>query len=322
MVLLKTQPRLDGSDIPGSEITPQSTYRNRREILAAAAKAGIIGSLAAGGLFSMTGKASAKALSGSKSAFSTTEPLTRQKDITSYNNFYEFGTDKSDPVANAGSLVTSPWTVEIGGACANPMKVSLDSLMAMAPLEERIYRMRCVEGWSMVIPWMGLPLAAILKKAQPTSAAKFVAFTSLADPKQMPGIKEKVLQYPYVEGLRIDEAMNPLSLLAVGLYGETLPNQNGAPVRLVAPWKYGFKGIKSIVKISFVETMPPTSWNRYAPREYGFYSNVNPEVDHPRWSQKTERRIGEFTRRQTLAFNGYGEQVASLYSGMDLMKLF
>lgn len=174
----------------------------------------------------------------------------------------------------------------------------------------------------MVIPWMGLPLAAILKKAQPTSAAKFVAFTSLADPKQMPGIKEKVLQYPYVEGLRIDEAMNPLSLLAVGLYGETLPNQNGAPVRLVAPWKYGFKGIKSIVKISFVETMPPTSWNRYAPREYGFYSNVNPEVDHPRWSQKTERRIGEFTRRQTLAFNGYGEQVASLYSGMDLMKLF
>ncbi|MCX8501978.1 MAG: protein-methionine-sulfoxide reductase catalytic subunit MsrP, partial [Alphaproteobacteria bacterium] len=291
MVLIKSQPRIDGSEIPSSEITSPTTYRNRRQFMAEAAQAGVIGTMMVSGLLS-SGKARAaqKSLSGIKSPLSSAETLTRLKDVTGYNNFYEFGTEKSDPVARAMTLETSPWSVEIGGACAKPQKISIEQLMTAAPLEERIYRMRCVEGWSMVIPWLGIPLAAVLKRAQPTAAAKFVAFTTLADPKQMPGIKEKVLAYPYVEGLRIDEAMNPLALLAVGLYGETLPNQNGAPVRLVIPWKYGFKGIKSIVKINFVETMPPTSWNRYAPSEYGFYSNVNPKVDHPRWSQSTERR--------------------------------
>ena len=323
MVLIKSQPRLDGSDIPSSEITTQTQYHNRRQFIAEAAKAGVIGSMMVSGLLSANpAKAALKSLTSIKSPLSTDEPMTRLKDVVGYNNFYEFGTEKTDPAARAMTLETSPWTVEITGACARPQKLSIDQLMTIAPTEERIYRMRCVEGWSMVIPWLGLPLASVLKRAQPTAAAKFVAFTSLADPKQMPGIKEKVLAYPYVEGLRIDEAMNPLALLAVGLYGQTLPNQNGAPVRLVTPWKYGFKGIKSIVKISFVEAMPPTSWNRYAPSEYGFYSNVNPDVDHPRWPQKTERRIGGLSRRPTLPFNGYGEQVASLYSGMDLMKNF
>jgi sulfoxide reductase catalytic subunit YedY len=247
--------------------------------------------------------------------------LTPYQDITTYNNFYELGLDKADPARNAGTLKPRPWTVAIEGEVKKPQLIDLDTLQSWFPLEERIYRMRCVEAWSMVIPWVGFPLGELIRKLEPTSRAKYVAFTTLLDEEQLPGQRESVLDWPYVEGLRIDEAMHPLTLLAVGLYGKTLPGQNGAPLRLVVPWKYGFKGIKSIVKIAFTEREPPTTWNLAAPSEYGFYANVNPEVDHPRWSQATERRIGEFARRQTLPFNGYYE-VASLYSGLDLRKNF
>jgi sulfoxide reductase catalytic subunit YedY len=247
------------------------------------------------------------------------------KDATTYNNFYEFGTDKSDPAHYAGSLKTRPWTVAIEGEVKRPLTLDIDRLMKLAPLEERVYRLRCVEGWSMVIPWIGYSFSNIIKLAEPTGNAKFVEFVSLADKKQMPGIGSPVLEWPYVEGLRMDEANHPLTLLTVGMYGEVLPNQNGAPVRIVVPWKYGFKSAKSIVKIRFVKDQPQTAWNLAAPQEYGFYSNVNPNVDHPRWSQASERRIGEdsfFTRkRKTLMFNGY-DQVASLYTGMDLKKFF
>jgi methionine sulfoxide reductase catalytic subunit len=256
------------------------------------------------------------------SRFSTDELLTPYGDVTSYNNFYEFGTDKSDPAENARTLRPRPWTVAIEGEVHAPQAVDVDQLLARYPLEERVYRMRCVEAWSMVIPWVGFPLGDLLKWVEPTSRAKYVAFTTLLDPEQMPEQRRHVLDWPYVEGLRIDEAMHPLTILAVGLYGKVLPNQNGAPLRLVVPWKYGFKGTKSIVTIRLTEERPPTTWNLAAPHEYGFYANVNPAVDHPRWSQATERRIGEFRRRPTLPFNGYGEQVAGLYAGMDLRRFF
>jgi len=254
--------------------------------------------------------------------FTTDETKTPYEDVTTYNNFYEFGLDKEDPARNSGLFQPRPWTVAIDGECNKPRTVDLDTLLEWAPPEERVYRMRCVEAWSMVIPWLGLPLAQVLKRAEPNSRAKYVAFTTVMRPEQMPGQRRAVLDWPYVEGLRIDEAMHPLTLLAHGLYGKPLPNQSGAPLRLVVPWKYGFKGIKSIVRITFTERQPPTSWSASAPEEYGFFANVNPSVDHPRWSQATERRIGEFRRRRTLPFNGYAEQVASLYNGMDLRRSF
>lgn len=296
-----------------SEITPPEVYRDRRRFM----QAGL--ALATLPWFAESAQAG---LAAQKSSLSTDEPLNKLSDITRYNNFYEFGVDKADPAVNAGSLRTSPWTVRVEGAVQSPRTFDLDALMKLAPMEERVYRLRCVEGWSMVIPWIGFPLAALLKQVQPTAAGKFVEFVTLHDPKQMPGQRQPVLEWPYREGLRIDEAMHPLTLLTFGLYGEVLPRQNGAPVRLVVPWKYGFKSIKSIVAIRLVEKAPLTSWMQANPREYGFFSNVNPEVDHPRWSQASERRIGEFLKRKTLMFNGYAEQVAGLYRGMDLRKFF
>ena len=307
-------------EVPSSEITPRSAYLRRRGLIAGAAGLGLAGALP---------RASGAApLAAARSAFSTDEPPTPRKDVAGYNNFYEFGTDKGDPAAKAGGLTTTPWRIKVDGLVARPADYLLEDLVRPQALEERIYRMRCVEGWSMVIPWVGLPLADVLSRVEPLGSAKYVAFETLVRPAEMPGQRGflQALQWPYVEGLRLDEAMHPLAILAVGLYGEVLPNQNGAPVRLVVPWKYGFKGIKSVVRISLVEQRPPTSWNLQNPREYGFFSNVNPEVDHPRWSQATERRIGEgglFAKRwPTLPFNGYAEQVAGLYAGMDLRKEF
>ena len=308
------------ADIPSSEITPQRVYESRRSFMAGAAALGLASTLPY--------PAMAQGLAAGKSDLSTGEKSTPRKDVTSYNNFYEFGVDKGDPAANAHRLTTKPWTVKIDGLVAKSADYLLEDIVKPTALEERIYRLRCVEGWSMVIPWVGFSLSDLIKRAEPSPGAKFVAFETLNRPAEMPGQRSllPVLEWPYVEGLRIDEAMHPLTILAIGLYGETLPNQNGAPLRLVVPWKYGFKSIKSIVRISLVEKEPPTSWNKQAPSEYGFYSNVNPAVDHPRWSQATERRIGEgglfVKRRPTLPFNGYAEQVASLYSGMDLRKLF
>ena len=306
------------ADIPPSEITPPEIYRARRRFMQGMAV------LAAGAALGAAPDAGAGVkLAGVRpSAYRLDEDKTPYKDVTTYNNFYEFGTGKGDPAKNAGSLITRPWTVAIEGEVGNPKVYDIDALLKLAPLEERVYRMRCVEGWSMVVPWVGFPLREIIRRAAPTGNAKYVEFVTLNDPRQMPGQRSRVLDWPYVEGLRLDEAMHPLTLLAVGLYGEVLPNQNGAPVRLVVPWKYGFKSAKSIVKIRFVEKPPLTAWMRAAPREYGFYSNVNPQVDHPRWSQAKERRIGEFRKRDTLMFNGYGDQVASLYRGMDLKKFF
>jgi sulfoxide reductase catalytic subunit YedY len=257
-----------------------------------------------------------------KSPFSTTEKPTPYGDVTHYNNFYEFGVGKEEPAEKAKNFKTSPWTVSVEGHVEKPRSYDIDSLMKLAPLEERIYRHRCVEAWSIVVPWVGFSLSALIKQVAPTSKAKFVAFETRYDPRQMPGAYYAGIPFPYVEGLRLDEALHPLALLCFGMYGETLPNQDGAPVRIVIPWKYGFKSIKSIVKIKFVEKQPPTTWNLANWREYGFYSNVNPEVDHPRWSQAKERRLGEFLRRPTLLFNGYADQVASLYAGMDLRKYF
>jgi sulfoxide reductase catalytic subunit YedY len=257
-----------------------------------------------------------------KGLYGTSEPQTPFKDITTYNNFYELGTDKSDPSNNAGSLRTRPWTVAFEGEIGKPQVIDIETLLRLYPLEERVYRLRCVEAWSMVIPWIGFPLYPLIKRLEPTSRAKYVAFTTLLAPDQLPGQRTAALDWPYVEGLRLDEAMHPLTILAVGLYGQALPRQDGAPVRLVVPWKYGFKSIKSIVSVRLTERQPPTSWNRQAPREYGFYSNVNPDVDHPRWSQARERRIGELSRRKTLPFNGYANEVAGLYAGMDLAKDF
>jgi sulfoxide reductase catalytic subunit YedY len=310
-------------DVPSSEITPAQHYINRRSFMQMVGTAGV--GLAAGRLLghAPSVQAATTKLKFTKSDLSTHgEALTPVKDITHYNNFYEFGVGKGDPADNAQSFRTSPWTLEVGGLVQKPRKFSVEDIIKLHGLEERIYRMRCVEGWSMVIPWIGLPLSALLNAVQPLGKAKYVAFTTLFDPQQMPGQQSAVLDWPYVEGLRLDEAKNPLTILAVGLYGETLPNQDGAPIRLVVPWKYGFKGIKSIVKIQLVEQQPPTTWNISAPDEYGFYSNVNPNVDHPRWSQKKERRIGELFRRDTLMFNGYGDFVAKMYEGMDLRKYY
>jgi sulfoxide reductase catalytic subunit YedY len=307
-------------DILYSEVTPKELYFNRRQILA-----GVPGLVLAGSELLLPVRASAdtpvKLPNLTKSTFSTTEKQTPYKDVTTYNNFYEFGTQKDEPSKNAKNFRTSPWTVSVEGEVAKPRKYSIEEILKLMPLEERIYRHRCVEGWSIVVPWIGYSLSHVLKAAQPTSKARFVAFQSYYDPKQMPWGRSAGIELPYVEGLRLDEAMHPLALLCVGMYGATLPPQDGAPVRLVIPWKYGFKSIKSIVKIRLVEKQPPTTWNLENSREYGFYSNVNPQVDHPRWSQATERRLGEFFRRKTLMFNGYG-QVASLYSGMDLRKYF
>ncbi|TMH03555.1 MAG: protein-methionine-sulfoxide reductase catalytic subunit MsrP [Betaproteobacteria bacterium] len=310
-----------------SDITPRAVYEGRRELLKGLLAGGALMALGAPGRAQTPHGAK---LPGGKSAVDgamTMEKPTSFDDITAYNNFYEFGTDKSDPARNAGKLVTRPWTVAIEGAVKKPKVYDLDELLKLAPLEERIYRLRCVEGWSMVIPWVGYSLAELIKRVEPMGNAKYVEFVTLADAKQMPYVGSRVLEWPYVEGLRLDEAMHPLALLAFGLYGEVLPNQNGAPVRMVLPWKYGFKSAKSIVKIRFVEKQPATAWVKAAGYEYGFYSNVNPNVDHPRWSQATERRIGEpgglfAKRRQTLMFNGYESQVGQLYAGMDLKKFF
>jgi sulfoxide reductase catalytic subunit YedY len=308
--------------IPSSEITDLSLYLRRREFLQAAGLAAL-GLLSAGCDAEGAQAGRPPRLPNVRPGpFGTTEAQTPYEDVTTYNNFYEFGSDKASPARLAGRMRTRPWTIKVEGYCARPAEYQLEDFIAPHTLEERVYRMRCVEGWSMVIPWVGFPLADVIKAAEPTGRAKFVAFTTLHDVGQMPGQRSSVLDWPYTEGLRLDEAMHPLTILAVGLYGGVLPNQNGAPLRLVVPWKYGFKGIKSIVRMRFVEQQPETAWQRANPQEYGFYSNVNPEVDHPRWSQARERRIGEFFKRKTLMFNGYADQVASLYAGMDLRKQF
>jgi methionine sulfoxide reductase catalytic subunit len=317
------------SDIRSSEITPKSTYLNRRAFMTGGAALGAAG-LAAGRIAQVFAPQKSVAadtkLTTVTSPLSTTgEQLTPLKDITSYNNFYEFGVEKSDPERNAGRLRTRPWTVKVDGLVKTKKTIGVDDLLKYRPLEERVYRHRCVEGWSMVVPWIGYSLSELIKWAEPLPKAKYVQFLTLADPELMPGMSQINLDWPYSEGLRMDEAMHPLTLLTFGLYGEVLPNQNGAPVRIVVPWKYGFKSAKSIVHIKFTSGQPITAWNEMSPREYGFYSNVNPNVDHPRWSQKTERRIGLpfwSQRRPTLMFNGYGDQVASLYSGMDLRKYY
>jgi methionine sulfoxide reductase catalytic subunit len=325
---------------PSGEITPEALYQRRRDFLKNAALFTGAAAAVGTGLVRLTGGSratppvavgpdplaalpngpagSASAAPAGAHAYDTDEAKTPFEDITSYNNFYELGLDKSDPAENAETLRPRPWTIKIGGEVNRPETLDIDAVLRAYPLEERVYRMRCVETWSMVIPWLGFPLAALLKRADPTSKARYVAFTTLLDPGQLPGQRRKVLDWPYVEGLRLDEAMNPLTLLAVGLYGKSLLGQNGAPIRLVVPWKYGFKGIKSIVEIRLVESKPKTTWNEAAPSEYGFFANVNPKVDHPRWSQANERRIGELRRRPTLMFNGYADHVASLYKGQNL----
>jgi len=304
-----------------SEITPLQVYQERRRFLqtAAAATAGL---LAPRWLAALPAEPGSKLADVKPGPFGANEPPTAYKDATSYNNFYEFGPDKTDPAQNAHTLRTRPWTLTVGGQCEKPGRYELEDFLGPHALEERIYRLRCVEAWSMVIPWVGIPLGDVLKRFQPTANAKYVEFITLLDPEQLPGQRSHLLEWPYREGLRLDEAMHPLTILAVGMYGEVLPNQNGAPLRLVVPWKYGFKSIKSIVAINFVEQQPKTSWNLQAPQEYGFYANVNPAVDHPRWSQHKERRIGDFFRRDTLPFNGYAGQVAGLYSGMDLSRFY
>jgi len=315
--------------LPAAEITPRLLYEERRDwlrLMATGAAGAAMATWAGREALAQAPGKLAK-LPGAKSAVPGAMVLDKQTaytDAASYNNYYEFGTDKSDPVRTAGSLKTRPWTVSVEGECNKPGLFDLDALLKLSPMEERIYRLRCVEGWSMVIPWVGYSLAELIKKVEPNSKAKFVEFTTLADKAQMPGLRGGSLDWPYVEGLRIDEAMQPLTLLAFGMYGEVLPNQNGAPLRLVVPWKYGFKSAKSLVKIRFVEKQPTSSWTKAAQQEYGFYSNVNPLVDHPRWSQATERRIGEdglfAKKRPTLMFNGYEAQVGQLYAGMDLKK--
>ena len=308
-------------DILSSEITDQAIYRERRKFMTSS-----IGLTAAATLLplqtSVAGYGGQSLKFGKNTQFNTTEEKTSFDKISNYNNFYEFGTDKYSPAKNAQALTTDPWSVQIDGEVEKSKILHLEDILKQHALEERIYRMRCVERWSMVIPWIGFPLAKLIKQAKPTSKAKYVQFETLHRPDEMAGQRRAVLPWPYIEGLRMDEAMNPLTLLAVGLYGEVLPKQNGAPLRLVVPWKYGFKSIKSIVKITFTEHEPVSSWTKVAPDEYGFYSNVNPAVDHPRWSQRKERRIGDFLKRKTLPFNGYAEQVASLYTGMDLKKHF
>jgi methionine sulfoxide reductase catalytic subunit len=322
---------------PSSEITPEPLYQSRREFIKNSALTLGTGALVGGSLVWLASNgpppdpppAAAVTTDDTdglayrpNTAFDTDEPLTTERDVTTYNNFYEFGFDKDDPARHAHTLKTRPWTIAVEGEVARPQTLDVDTLLKWFPLEQRVYRMRCVEAWSMVIPWLGFPLADLVRRLEPTGNAKYVEFTTLLDPKQMPGQRSRLLPWPYIEGLRLDEALHPLTLLAVGLYGKTLPNQNGAPLRLVVPWKYGFKGVKSIVKMRFTDTQPQNTWSVAAPREYGFYANVNPDVDHPRWSQATERRIGDLTRRKTLPFNGYADAVASLYSGMDLRANF
>ena len=318
------------NDIQPSEITPRSIFRERRRFMSESA--GLATAAMFGGALSLLGARRAAALAvdpdakGPKlegiveSDYRTDEELTPYSDITSYNNFYEFGTDKRDPARHADKFTPLPWKVKVLGECEKPGEYDYEDIVKPHRLEERIYRLRCVEAWSMVVPWVGIPLADVLARFAPTSKAKYVAFRTVFRPEEMRGQKRPILDWPYVEGLRIDEAMHPLTLLTVGLYGEVLPNQNGAPIRLVVPWKYGFKSIKSIAAIEFTETQPPTSWNLAAPHEYGFYSNVNPDVSHPRWSQRRERRIGELFKRETLMFNGYADEVAGLYAGMNLKK--
>jgi sulfoxide reductase catalytic subunit YedY len=295
--------------LPTSEITDERLYWSRREFIRAAG-AGAVGAALPLERLPALG------------AGSDEDKLTPWEDVTGYNNFYEFGTDKSDPAKHAGGLRTRPWKVEVEGEVAKPAEYDIDDLLRGLTPEERVYRHRCVEGWSMVVPWLGIPLVKLIDRLEPTSKAKFVEFTTLLDPRQMPGQRQRILDWPYIEGLRLDEARHPLTLLVTGVYGKPLPNQNGAPIRLVIPWKYGFKGGKSIVRIRFTERQPRTTWNLAAPDEYGFYANVNPEVDHPRWSQARERRVGEFFKRKTLMFNGYADDVASLYAGMDLRKYY
>ncbi|MEK6650062.1 MAG: protein-methionine-sulfoxide reductase catalytic subunit MsrP [Bacteroidota bacterium] len=314
--------------VPSSEITAESLYYSRRSWLSLVGLAGISALVPVNASAQdrwparPTDISEAGGPQGKKGVFDTDEKPNTFRETTTYNNFYEFGTDKSDPAEYSDSFKPAPWTVRVDGHVKKPADYRLEDLLRPSTVEDRIYRMRCVEGWSMVIPWRGIRLADILKRAEPTSKAKYVAFQTVQRPEEMPGQRRSVLDWPYVEGLRLDEAQHPLTFMATGLYGKDLPNQNGAPFRLVVPWKYGFKSIKSIVRITLTATEPPTTWNLSAPNEYGFYSNVNPEVDHPRWSQKTERRIGEFGKRKSLMFNGYAEQVAGLYAGMDLKKNF
>lgn len=307
-------PFIKKPDLTENQVTDYSVYKNRRQFMKTATGLGIIATtgMAVQPLFGQS----------ANKLFSTDEKPTKYKDITQYCNYYEFGTQKTDPAEHAHILKTTPWTLEIDGECDKPGTYALEDLLKPVTIEERIYRLRCVEGWSMVIPWMGFPLADLIKRAQPNSNAKYLRFETVYDPDAMPGQRTDVLEWPYVEGLRMDEAMNPLTILSTGLYGKDLLNQNGAPLRLVVPWKYGFKSIKSIVRISFTETQPFNSWQQFSPEEYGFYSNVNPDVPHPRWSQSKERRIGEFMKRKTLMFNGYEEEVAALYKGMDLKRYF
>lgn len=318
---------LPKADIAPSDITPKEVYEDRRRFLGMAGGLALAGAtLAFASKPALAAASQRQKLAGViRTPYGKEEKPTPYEDVTTYNNFYEFGTSKAEPAESAQTLRTRPWTVSIEGEVKKPKRIAIEDLLKLAPLEERLYRMRCVEGWSMAIPWVGFPLAELIKWAEPTGNAKFVEFVSLADQQQMPGTRSAILDWPYTEGLRMDEAMNALTFMAVGLYGEILPNQNGAPLRLVVPWKYGFKGIKSIVKIRFTEQMPISTWTKANAREYGFYSNVNPDVDHPRWSQATERRIGTgfFQKRQkTLMFNGYAEQVGQLYAGMDLRKSY
>jgi methionine sulfoxide reductase catalytic subunit len=316
----------DRLDLKYSDVTPKRLYMDRRNfLLGLLATAAIVGcgekpqNPPSGNI---TGPVAPKLNSVVNKTYSTTEAQTPYNDVTHYNNFYEFGTDKSDPANNVKNFVTSPWSVSVEGEVKNPRKFTIDEILTLAPLEERIYRHRCVEAWSIVVPWIGYSFSELAKLVEPTSNAKYVAFQSYFDVKQMPEGPAAGIQLPYVEGLRIDEAMHPLTLLTVGMYGEALPNQDGAPVRMVIPWKYGFKSIKSLVKIRFIPDQPPTTWNLASANEYGFYSNVNPSVDHPRWSQASERRLGEFHRRPTLPFNGYADMVANMYTGMDLRKYY
>jgi sulfoxide reductase catalytic subunit YedY len=318
-----------------SEITPRALYVNRREIIKNGALTLGTAAVVGGGLSWLVGMGPPPDLPEvaalpaadlpkptAAGEYDTDEPLTTHKDVISYNNFYEFGLDKEDPVRNAHTLRTRPWTIDVEGEVQKPQTIDIDTLLSWFPQEQRTYRMRCVEAWSMVIPWLGFPLGDLIRRVEPTGNAKYVEMITLQDPEQMPGQRSRVLKWPYVEGLRMDEAMHPLTILATGVYGEMLPNQMGAPLRLVVPWKYGFKGVKSIVKLRFTSEQPVNTWALASPREYGFYANVNPEVNHPRWSQATERRIGDFGRRPTLPFNGYGEYVASMYAGMDLRAYF
>ena len=312
-------------DLTYAEVTPKQVYLDRRKFLR---DAGLLGAaaIAGRGLWDLVSPTNALAASklnvASKSSFSTTEKQNSLDDISHYNNYYEFGVDKDQPAELSRNFKTDGWMVEVSGECAKKGKFSIDDILKGETIEERVYRHRCVEAWSMVIPWNGIPLANFIKRCEPTGKAKYIKMTTALDRKQMPGVQSDVLDWPYVEGLRMDEAMHPLTILVVGLYGEMLPNQDGAPIRLAVPWKYGFKHVKSIQKIEFVEKEPVNTWQRQAPREYGFYANVNPNVDHPRWSQATERRIGELFKRKTLMFNGYADQVQSMYSNLDLKKYF